>query len=67
MKLITSFFASMLIAFAVAVPPAVAQIVMGCGTSSGADGERMILTGDLNCAGTAVIITHNNQPIRRVP
>jgi hypothetical protein len=57
----------MLIAFAVAVPSAAAQTAVGCGTSSGADGEQMIFTGDLNCVGTAVIITINNQPMRRVP
>ena len=34
--------------------------VVGCGTTSSADGEQMKLTGNLSCAGTAVTITHDN-------
>jgi len=40
---------------------AAAATVVVCGTSSSADGEQMMLTGNiLNCAGPAVTITHNN-------
>jgi len=42
------------------VPTAAAATVVGCGTSSSADGEQMILTGNLVCAGPiAVTIQHN--------
>lgn len=34
--------------------------VVSCGITSSADGEQMKLTGNLSCAGTAVIITHDN-------
>ena len=40
-------------------PTAAAATVVACGTSSSADGEQMILTANLACAGTAVTITHN--------
>ncbi len=33
--------------------------MVGCGTTSSADGEQLILTGNLSCAGTAVTITHD--------
>ena len=42
------------------VPTAAAATVVGCGTSSSADGEQMILNGNIvNCAGPAVTITHD--------
>lgn len=40
-------------------PTAAAATVVGCGTTSSADGEQMILSSNLSCAGTAVTITHN--------
>ena len=60
MKLITLFCAATLIAFAFTTPTATAATVVACGTSSSVDGEQLILTSNLDCVGTAVIITHNN-------